>query len=168
MKHYAPLHQLCSIVLIAIILPLAARCQAESPHISFALDGRITSLIAQPSGVNLVHRANPGRGFYLISFNGIHGVSQRLSHVSVTGDRLQVSSSRGLPCFTFKITRGPRFLAINLIRVQGFPPRSLASLNLNINGKTTRAAAAGLHDDGQQSQRQPHRPLAIPVASQPG
>ncbi|MDA8376283.1 MAG: hypothetical protein M0Z50_04250 [Planctomycetia bacterium] len=125
-----------TVILLVSAAPSQMRAAAE-PRIAFDSAGRPLTFSTRQGRANLVDRQNPGLGFYLMSFNGRHIRHMRLRVVRLSGNKLYVSTGRGLPRFTFKISRGSRFLSLNLIRIQGLPRESLASLSLNIRGETT-------------------------------
>ena len=123
------------LILLAVLCGVAAPVVAAafSPEIAFGPDGKPTSFIAQEDRVNLVNRERPGKGFHLIVFDGSTGKEILLDQVELQGSTLTVSREGGLPRFTFEQTRGNRYLAIKLRRVEGLPPTGGISLHFEMD-----------------------------------
>lgn len=129
-----------------------------APDISFGPDGSVSSLILEQNGTNLVDTKNPGLGFYLETATP-SGIKQlRFSRVRREGDtlvlgRLINGQEAPLPRLTFEVHRHPRYLALKLVRVEGFPTNQTV-LRLEIrckSGVVMRGLDYMMHTDRQDA-----------------
>ena len=120
----------------ALLTLCVSRSTAEtisSPDIRFAADGAVAGFYKTAGGPNLVDTAQPGRGFVVRTFTGAAIDAARLDRVEFHGDSLLATRDGQPPRLTFQVTRGGRYLALKLKRVEGLPAASLASLQFELN-----------------------------------
>ena len=120
----------------ALVTLCVSRCTAETitaPDIRFAADGAVAGFYKTAGGPNLVDTAQPGRGFVVHTFTGAAIDAARLDRVEFHGDSLLATRDGQPPRLTFQVTRGGRYLALKLKRVEGLPAASLASLEFELN-----------------------------------
>jgi hypothetical protein len=118
---------------VAAMLTVAgtAFCDDLTSNLTFLPDGRPATLVL--GGKDCLKKEMPGGGFVLNYFDGVKVREETMPVVERDGDKLVVSKEDGIPKLTFRVVTGGRYLALHLVRVEGFPVARNISLGLQVN-----------------------------------
>ena len=115
-----------------LILALQPNGNASVPELTFASDGRPSTLLIRGEAGNLVFTDNPGRGFYLNVFDGVSVHQVPLKSVVARDGTLIVTAETGLPRFTFDLACKDGYLALKLKRAEGISNQETVTLHFEM------------------------------------